>query len=451
MWSGPPFRDQPDDDWTLEDVGENVQCLDYEGRDIRTFETGVPGSRPGKKFTHVVDFDPNKDDPDPDVWPIEEVDPGYPAPVDDLYLEIEDWPKPGVRWVTYEYAGKRYPTQNPYSEGIKKAVREHKRSLESKCNMKATEYMRDGYERDKALELARKEVYGPRNNAISYTEDQLEALRRIARLWNGEYVQGFHLLRDKCPAWMELLGDLDQGELKRLLVDPDVDIHTYRKFERHDWYDEDATILLSPQHVAQKKVYYAPTQKGRTVLNEFDNLPSLKGDQFERLRHRFGVGMGALWLASEVDNSGQIKTYPKFSSSMRADFWLEPNGDSTKWGTKPVIGEMITHHHDRDNWLRTGEKLWEYSMNDCHPIIITGKRKTAYDIFRYWLRNSKLSLPGSGFKSNWNITKAREKIHEAYNDPDHMWPIADWSTSTKLWRELLADDNEPLPVTLPDW
>jgi hypothetical protein len=104
MSRGPPFApDDSDSDWN--DWREKTTRLDYSGRDIRVIFPEQYGTvhEPKSQPADFGDFDPNPDDPDPDVWPLENWDPGYPAEVDELFLIQNSFPAPHIAWVTEEY------------------------------------------------------------------------------------------------------------------------------------------------------------------------------------------------------------------------------------------------------------------------------------------------------------------------------------------------------------
>ena len=67
---------------------EETYPLNYPGRDIRViFEPNH--TRYEREPAEFGDFDPKEIDPDPEVWPLEEYDPGYPADVEDLHIRLQ--------------------------------------------------------------------------------------------------------------------------------------------------------------------------------------------------------------------------------------------------------------------------------------------------------------------------------------------------------------------------
>lgn len=100
MARGPPYQpDEPAEpgfDWR-----EHSTLLEYPDREIRVLDMGFEEESP----VEFGDFNPADDDPDPDVWPLEELDPGHPAAVEDLILVTNSYPEPHAKWVTEEYLG----------------------------------------------------------------------------------------------------------------------------------------------------------------------------------------------------------------------------------------------------------------------------------------------------------------------------------------------------------
>jgi len=81
----PPIDDDPDRNVDWPNWKEETYPLNYPGRDIRViFEPNH--TRYEREPAEFGDFDPKEIDPDPEVWPLEEYDPGYPADVEDLHL-----------------------------------------------------------------------------------------------------------------------------------------------------------------------------------------------------------------------------------------------------------------------------------------------------------------------------------------------------------------------------
>lgn len=426
MSVGPPF-DQggaSKSDWRH--WRESTASLDIPGRDVRIIfpeQAGVSG--PECSPAVFGDFDPNPDDPDPDVWPIEHLDPGYPAPVSKLTMIANTFPAPHVAWVTEDYLEAQYG-YNPT------------------CVEVAAENLPfwarpEGVEGEETVEMK-----GSSQSSMTLTDDRLEALRRIANLWNGEVVQGYHLLLDKCPSWGDVLGDLDQEQLRRLVVDPDVDAEFAERFSDHEWYEDEQSVYLKPQRILRKKVWYAPTQKGRTLIDRSDRLPDLTGDPKELLRHRFTVGLTALL---EATRERKVATYYDLSNYV-VDVVSQDSND------RFYVGEIITGHNNWRLHRRTYLKLKDLHSKGAVPYVVFDSRSTAYEVINHWHRAGLAQLPNGPFGSEPNISYGREKIQEAYRDEHTNWTVSDWQTTDTVWRETLGSKGPDLStdfVTSLNW
>jgi hypothetical protein len=452
MVGGPPFEKPQSEEYqdgpsTLEEYAAWMRPLDYPNREIYIWQDEW-GERGGDEIPFVADLDPEPHDPDPEIWPIEEIDPGYPAPVDDLVREFSTYPEPHVCWITPEYFEEIHgfgPERKDLKEN-KNVQQAYRDKIKEKQHEILEAKLERGVDKGKAMQEANEEAYSyftqdNQQKQLELTEDRRIALTRIANIWNGKQVEGCHILLDKCPKWDDFLGDLNQTELKRLLIDPDIDYDIYELFSNHEWYTEEPQTYLEPQYVAQKKIYWNLNQRGKTLLIEHEDFPTLHGDTFERLRHRFTVGMVALWFSLETGDSEAIVPYPRFKSldgTPKADIAVERN-NSEFFNGDLVVCETLTGHNDRNNWDNTLAKLYRLNKIDgVRPIISAPQRSTIYDAIRYWEKNGDISFPTTGFNTDWNIEKGRSKTREAYEHSDH-WPIADWTTALRLWRDLLAD------------
>lgn len=429
MSTGPPFRpDDPNSSW--EDWRDETIPLSYPGRDIRIiFPEQQRGTVHEPKYQppDFGDFDPNPDDPDPDVWPLKGLDPGYPAKVEDLILIQNSFPAPHVAWVTEEFLEARYG-YNPVRQQVDvkelpKWARPEKTSNDGTVEIIATA--------DSELPM-------------SLTDDRREALTRLARLWNGETVRSHHLLLDKCPDWMDIFGDLNQDELKRLVVDPNSDPFLAAAFGEYDWYEENQSVYMTPKRILRKKVWYAPTQRGRTLINKHPDFPDLHGDLNEGLVHRFTVGLTAL---REVCRERKVGTYYDLDG-YKIDILSQDTDDQL------YAGEVMTGHHNWELHRRTYEKLKELNNVGVTPYVIFDSRETAYEIFNHWHKRGLGHLPNGQFNSEFRISKGREQIQDAYENDQYDWIISDWATTAVLWRNTLGPDGpeiKPGRVTSYTW
>jgi len=415
MSRGPPFR--KDDSTTWPDWRSETTRLDYPGRDIRIIfpaEQGGTVHNPKYAPAEFGDFDPSPDDPDPDVWPVEEVDPGYPAETDELIRMQNPFPAPHVAWVTEEYFEERY------------GYPAHRQEVDVE-NLPFSQRPDNWHEGDTVEILATNDS----SNSMELTDDRLEALGRIARLWNGDTVRGHHLLLDKCPSWENVLGDLDQSELERIVVDPKSNPALAEAFGDYGWYEVQQSVYTKPKSIVRKKVWYAPTQKGRTLINKTSQLPDLIGDPSEGLAHRFTVG---LTMAREVANDRKFETYRELDPHV-IDILSQDKNENL------FAGEIMTGHHKWTLHRETYKKLRYLFKRGVTPYVVFDSRETAYEIFNHWQRKNLCELPGGTFDSDFNIDNGREKVHNAYQDDQFDWIVSDWTTTSKLWENTLGSDD----------
>ncbi|ELZ21080.1 hypothetical protein C475_19018 [Halosimplex carlsbadense 2-9-1] len=416
MSRGPPFS--PDDSSRNEwpDWREYTTQLDYPERDIRIIfpEEKGPFRKPHDQPADFGDFDPDPEDPDPDIWPLEDYDPGHPADVDDLICWRGSFPAPHVAWVTEEYLTARYG-YNPVRQNIQ------------------TSELPWWHQPDDAKEEGDVEVVATNSSPdrMTLTEDRKKALTRIARLWNGEDVRGKHLLLDKCPAWMDFLGDLNQEELRRIVVDPSTDHKFAETFAEHSWYEEEQAVYASPQRILRKKVWYAPTQRGRTLINQNDAFPTLTGDSMEGLSHRVTVGLA---LIREQLKGRDTATYHGLKGYSVDVASRDDNG-------QVYAGEVITGHHNWQYHRKTYRKMKDLDSQGVTPYAVFDSRSTAYAVMNHWIREGLVELPTGTFDSNPKIEWGRRKVQDAYSNEHIRWRVGDWTTTDVLWRLTLGADG----------
>jgi hypothetical protein len=269
---------------------------------------------------------------------------------------------------------------------------------------------------------------------MTLTEDRKKALTRIARLLNGEVVRGKHLLLDKCPAWMDILGDLDQEELRRLVVDPTIDHEFAEAFAEHDWYEAEQAVHTKPQWILKKKVWYAPTQRGRTLINQNDAFPGLIGDPMEGLKHRVTVGLAVIQEAMKgrkVASYHDVKGYSVDVASKTEDGQV-------------YVGEVITGHNNWGHHRRAYRKMSDLDSQGITPYALFDSRETAYEIMNHWIREGLGVLPTGTFNSDPSTEWGREKVQEAYSNDNLPWSVSDWTTTEVLWQNTLGPDGPEL-------
>jgi len=427
---------------------ERARALDIDGHDIWIINepeySNPTNSIPpgGESPADFIDLDPNPDGPDPDVWPLDRsagrkygLDPGRAStPVDELNRVEKAFPEPGVAWVTDDW----YEMKYGYSPGNPPSA------------------AADRPDPPAPSELGRR---NPRDDSppktdpggMTLTEARVEAMDRIIRLWNGQRVQGVHLLADKCPAWDEFLGDLPMGELERLFFNDSSNPGFFSRFHDHSWFDK--TEFLAPQRVLRKKVWYAPTQKGKTLAFGRDEIADPRGDRKEKLRHRLTAGLVALFI--EQVFTAAVSTYEQ-CGSFNVDVVgrrVMPNNSATSAldidaFDRPFYCEVVTGHNNTDLHRSTYHKLSQLTADKGFAWLAFEDRAAAYDVLSYYHRQGLGSLPNGPLDSDPRISWAREQVRTAYrNDPN--WPIADFVTLDWLYRHTLGDEC-PISITRRD-
>lgn len=400
-------RDEQSDDSFADNWRERTDPLGYEGRDIRIIFPEVASGNedaPRPEPARFGDFDPNPEDPDPAVWPLDHFDPGAGEyDVDDLIRVGGTYPAPHVAWVTPEYIERvyGYDSQSPEIP-------------------------------DETIETLRREgrLSSGDGPSMDLTPDRVEFFDRLVRLWNGEEVRGVRLLDDRCASWDTLFGDLDQEELERLFVDPSSGGRLSEAFGDMPWYGDEQSVFLRQQYILRKPVKYAPTLKAKTLVNGREEFANFAGDPKEGLLHRVTVGLTAVYYAL---HGWRVWTY-------------KPTGDyvvdvvaENEAGQVDFL-EVITGH---DNWelhRDTYAKLADLSTQG-RSVTVFNSRGTAYDVINHWDRAGLGDLPVAPFNSDPSIDWGREKLQEAYADGDTDWIISDFLTTAWLWRNTFGDDD----------
>jgi len=385
-------KNQEETDWR-----NNTRSLNYAGHDIRII---IPKEIPKNLQQSIVspavfgDFSPNPDDPDPDIWPLKNHDPGYGEyDIEDLECLTSTFPAPHVAWVTPEYLENKYGYDpfDPYA-----------------CSVNKNHLGKpDGFNE---------------TSEITLTHDRVEAFRRIARLWNGEEVQGMHLLDDKLPSWESLLSDLNQEDINRLITDPKTpDEALVEAFGDHSWLDTEGSPFFTTQWIVRNKVRYSPSLKARTLINGREELPELNGDPKEGLTHRFTVGL----VAAVYHQRGyDVKTYEDYNGYV-VDVIAEKDEGR-------LFFEIITGHNNYELHRSTYRKLSDL-RSDGGTITVFDTRETAYNIFNHYHRRDDLGeLPLGTFETDQRIAQGRDKINEAFHSGID-WDIYDWFTTTTAW------------------
>jgi hypothetical protein len=426
MSTGPPSDDSVPE--PLDGFDDRTYPLDYPDRDIRVLPSGTEMFRDDDPVVHRFgDFNPDPDDPDPDVWPLEGFDPGYPADVEDLIMLTNSFPEPHVSWVTSEYLRESYGYDVTRQEIDVEELPPWRRPDDSRVN---------------TVEVIANRSSSP---PMSLTPTRLEALKRVAKLWNGDFVQGKHLLCDKLPTWGDILGDLDQDELKRLVVDPSYDYEVAEAFDEYSWFTRKPSVYLYKKWILSKPIPYCPTLKGRTLINRNTDLPSLVGDPNEGLPHRVAVGLTAV---REQHRARQTKTYYDDGEYTIDLLSRTPGGEYHAW-------EVMTRHNNWELYRDTYRKLETLANRGVVSHAVFDKRTTAYRFFDHVHNHESIDahLPGGPFDSDPDVSTGQDRIEEAF-ESRLPWSIKHWTTTSVLWRETLGQHEGQMDtdfVISMDW
>lgn len=301
-----------------------------------------------------------------------------------------------------------------------------------------------GVDEEEWKNLHAERISGRGNSSrMRLTSDRREFLNRIARLWNGEVVNGVHLLRDKCPDVSRISEGLNERELERLYYNTEIHRDLIAAFGSCEWFNF-RDNFLEDTYILRKRVWYAPNLRGKTLINGRDELPDLRGDPRERLPHRVTTGLAAL---AQMLKGREVKTYYNLGGYIVDVVSRDENGQL-------YAGEVMTDHNGWKLHRETYQKLATLHARDITPYIVFDGRKTAYKVMNHWHRCGLAELPNGTYNSFPNISAGRKQIQQAYQTEDLDWIISDWETTDSLWRETLGSDGpeiEPKKIVSLDW
>lgn len=293
-----------------------------------------------------------------------------------------------------------------------------------------------GYPHNNPASVLRPEVFEEirHEQRVRLTPPRLHALHRLARFWNGEAVRDgeLHILADKVPPWKELFSDFDLDHLRPLqtVIEP-ADDSFVKHFGGYDWAQTETRTrrYLKPVTVLRRTVPYDLEEKGRTLINARDDLPSLTGDPYEGLKHRIGVGLEAARAALKLNRT--VETYAAYRSG-------QYTVDLVEWDDqKPVVAEVLTDHNNNALYRSTVDKLFDLQFR---AVLIFDTRSTATRVLNHWY-DYGYDVPGAPFNSAPRLQWLQEKFAEAAADPTREWPIEDIVTITQLWNQVF--DSAP--------
>jgi len=352
-----------------------------------------------------VDFDPTPVEPDPRVYPLW-YDKGYVGSnsLDQLIPIFSMMGDTATAvWISprhYEGIYKRRPSDPPGTDLDPRELPAHKRP------------------------------------GVTLGGDLKQGADRMVRLWNGEFVNGTHLIRDKVPRPDEFLGEISPNVLDPLQASlTEHDQQLRNAFGDYPWFDisELTDAHLQTKHLLRREVSWAPTLKGKKMLHLHSDLPAMTGDSLELLPHRVGVGTTALHHA--LVNNADINTYVSFPGGYNVDLAADLPG------TRTIIAEVLTGHNNMDLHLNTFRKLWTLSQKyRFEPWIVFDSRATLRWIINYWLEETGLE-PGPSLNSEPQLDNFNDQLRSAYDDPHCDWEIAHATTTSRLWNQTFGSDG----------
>lgn len=281
------------------------------------------------------------------------------------------------------------------------------------------------------------------------TDTEIAALRRIGDLWNGNKVgpDHVHLLTDKCPSWDELFAGLPDDDLNDLTPEIDGTIEELQDaFGHHDWCDLDPETPghLETQTVLRQPIKWAPTNSAKTLLHRHADLPTPRGDRFELLQHRVGVGCAAAEIELIMD--GTAETYKEINLDK-----VDVQGE-LRDGTL-LIYEIMTGHNNNLLYRTTYKKLASLSRDGYKPHVVFDNRETARRVINHWCERLSADLDAT-LKSAPNLDWLEDKVAREFEDPERDWHIARITTIPRLWRQTFGRDAPPRTtqeITSIDW
>lgn len=362
----------------------------------------------------LADFSPTPNEPDLNVWPLAndkgaESFSGDPCDLIPIYNTL---PEPHVRWLTHEQF--RYEFSYSHNNRAEFLTEED------------LEYISD-------------------RRRLTLSETRMEAFDRLARLWNGKSVgpNGVHLLADKVPGWGAVFGDLDQQQLERLRpITNRLDEELISEFGDYAWFEPEHTIprWVKSTYIARSRADYDIEERTRTLINGRDDLPNLRGDPHEGLKHRFGVGVEA--MRAEFCEHREVETYVDVG-----DYTVDLLEDGPDRGK--IVGEVLTHHHNNQLYRDTYRKI---AAIGCPAVIVFDDRSTARRVLNHW-HDRGVKVPGGRFESEMNLEWTRGKFGEAAANNSRDWVIEDIFTVSQLWNIVFDESPAPTPWFLSsvDW
>lgn len=271
---------------------------------------------------------------------------------------------------------------------------------------------------------------------LTLSRSRSEALFRIAQLWNGDQAgpNNVHLIAEKAPSWTELLGDLPQHHLDPLrptVVEQPPEL--VEAFGDRDWFQASTTRggWLKTTHIARSRADYDLQQRTRVLINEQPRFPQLRGDPFEGLKHRFGVGLEA--TRATLLEGRAVHTYKEIG-----DYTVDLLEYDPGRGVD-VVGEVLTGHHNNQLYRSTYAKLVDL---DRPAILVVDDWQTARRVFNHW-QAWGVDVPGAPFESSLRVDWVRRKVQEAAADPTQGWPIEDVLSVSTMWDIVFEQGDAP--------
>ncbi|WP_439028077.1 hypothetical protein [Haloarchaeobius sp. DT45] len=280
---------------------------------------------------------------------------------------------------------------------------------------------------------------------LTITEDRLEAFRRVAALWNGGCVgpQNVHLLVDRIPSWDEVFAGLSMDELEAFR--PEVkrlDEELIDAFGDQDWFEPELRQRgwMKTSYIGGLRARYDIEERARTLINERNDLPDLRGDPFEGLPHRVAVGLEA--VRATYLNGHEVETYPQFRGYTPDLLKRTPDG-------RILVTEVLIDHHNNQLYRDTYAKLVSL---DKAAVLVFDTRDTARRVLNHW-ESWEADVPGAPFGSALRMDWVRQKFSEAADDPSQDWLVKDVLTIKQLWGYLstVLEHRSPQEIMTHFW
>lgn len=194
--------------------------------------------------------------------------------------------------------------------------------------------------------------------------------------------------------------------------------------------------------------------RAKTLINGRDELPDLRGDPFEGLRHRVTVGLVALYCALR---GRDVYTY------QRAGDFIDASNETVANYNIDVVARDQSGNLEFTEVL-TGHKGWENHRNTCNKLAALSShgrsyvgfdsRETAKTVINLWINSGLADFPTGTFDSVPKLEWIRNKMEEACAAGRNLWRVKNMGTTDWYWRKTLGRDENDIDadtVTSLNW